>query len=217
MSEITVKEKAIVVPGETLAQGIDFLPGEHTYREGEKIYAKALGMVNVAGRVIRITPLAGPYIPKIGDKIIGKVTDITMSAWRINTGTAYSALLNVRDASSRFIKREENLSNILAIGDSVLVNITNVTSQFLIDVTMREPGLHKLAGGRIISIDPLKVPRVIGKKGSMVTLIREKTKVDISVAQNGFIWLKGTPEMEFKHQMAILPKNRYNSVHCTKK
>ena len=203
MSTICIKERDIVIPGETLAEGLDYLPGENTYRENENIHSKVLGLANIAGRVLKVTPLAGPYIPKIGDKIIGKVIDITMSGWRVDTNTAYSAMLNVRDASSRFTKKEEDLSQILAIGDQIVVTIINVTSQNLIDVSMREPGLHKISGGRIISINSQKVPRVIGKQGSMISLIKEKTGCEITVGQNGLVWIKGTPEGEYKAEQAI--------------
>lgn len=203
MSEVVVGERDIVVPGEVLAQGMDYVPGEHTYREGETIYARVLGLVSVAGRVLKITPLGGPYQPKIDDKIIGRVTDITMSGWRVDTATAYSALLNVKDATTRFVKKEEDLSKILAIGDYIIVKIINVTSQNLIDLTMKEPGLRPVEGGRIIKIDSYKVPRVIGKKASMITILKEKTGCDITVGQNGLIWLKGTPEGERLASLAI--------------
>ncbi len=196
MSTITVGTRDIVIPGEVLAEGMDYLPGENTYRENDKIHAAVLGLVSLAGRVIKITPLAGPYVPKFGDKIIAQVRDITISGWRFDTGTAYSALLNVRDASNRFIKKEEDLSKILAIGEYAVVKITNVTSQNLIDLSMKEPGLHKISGGRILRINSQKVPRVIGKQGSMISLIKQKTGCEITVGQNGFVWLKGTPEGE---------------------
>ncbi len=84
-----------------------------------------------------------------------------------------------------------------------MVKITQVTSQRLIDVTMREPGLHKVQGGRIIKINSQKVPRVIGKQGSMVSLVKEKTGCEITVGQNGLIWIKGTPEGEYQAEQAI--------------
>lgn len=189
---ITVNERDIVIPGELLASGMDLVPGDNTYRHNENIYSKNIGLVSIAGRVIRITPLSGPYVPKIGDKIIARVIDITMSGWRVSTGTAYSAMLNVKDATTRFIKKEEDLSQILGIGDYIIVTLINVTSQNLIDVSMKEPGLQKIVGGRIIKINSQKVPRVIGKKGSMVSLIKEKTQCDVVVGQNGFVWIKGT-------------------------
>ena len=36
-----------------------------------------------------------------------------------------------------------------------------------------------------------KVPRVIGKQGSMVNLIKEYTGCNIVVGQNGLIWIRG--------------------------
>jgi len=54
-----------------------------------------------------------------------------------------------------------------------------------------------LKGGRIIEITSSKVPRVIGKQGSMITLIKEKTECKIIVGQNGRVWISGpTPEKE---------------------
>jgi exosome complex component RRP4 len=203
MSNIIVEERAVVIPGELLADGMDYLPGENTYREGDRIYSKVIGLVSLNGRVIKITPLAGPYIPKEGDKIIVKVIDILMTGWRVDTGTAYSAVLNVKDASNRFIKKEEDLSSILAIGDFLIVKIIKVTSQNLIDLTMREPGLKKISGGRVIRINSQKVPRVIGKKASMLSLIKERTGCEVTVGQNGFIWVKGTPEGEYLAEKTI--------------
>src|SRR3989338_382903 len=165
MSTIVVKEKDIVIPGEVLAEGLDYLPGDNTYREADTIYSKVLGLVSILGRVVKITALAGPYVPKTGDKIIGKVTDITMNGLRVETETAYSAMLNVKDATTRFIRKEENLSELIAICDYIVAKIVQVTSQNLIDLAMREPGLHRITGGRVIKINSQKVPPVIGKQG----------------------------------------------------
>ena len=203
MSELKVKNRDIVIPGDLLAQGMDFVPGDNTYRENDSVYSTSLGLVFVSGRVIKITPLSGPYVLKVGDKIIGKVIDITMSGWRIDTNTAYSAMLNVKDATTRFVRKGEDLSQIIEIGDFVIVNVSQVTSQNLIDVTMREPGLRKIEGGRIIKINCTKVPRVIGKQASMINVIKQKTGCEITVGQNGLVWLKGTPEGELRAQKSI--------------
>jgi exosome complex component RRP4 len=203
MSNILKKEREVVIPGETIAEGMDYLPGDNTYREGEKIFSKVLGLVGVTGRVMKITPLSGPYIPMTGDKIIAKVFDITMSGWRFETNTAYSAMMNVKDASSRFIKRDEDLSKILAIGEYAVVKITKVTSQNLIDLTMKEPGLHSISGGRLVKINSQKVPRIIGKQGSMISLIKEKTGCNITVGQNGIVWIKGESEKELLAEKAV--------------
>ena len=202
-SKILIKEREVVIPGEALAEGMDFLPSENAFREENQIYSEVLGLIGVAGRVVKVTPLSGPYLPRVGDKIIGKVIDIAFSGWRIDTGTAYTAMLNVKDAVNRFVSKDEPLSRILAIGDYVVAQIVNVTSQNLIDLNMKSPELHKINGGRVIRINNQKVPRVIGKQGSMINLIKNKTGCNITVGQNGFIWVKGTPEGELLAVKAV--------------
>jgi len=193
MSEIIVKEKEILVPGETLAIGMDMLPGNGTYRDGENIVANRLGLAAVDGRTIKLIPLSGRYIPKTGDTIICKVIDVSFNGWRLDTNSAYSAMMSLKDATSDFIARGANLIQYYDLGDYIVCKIVNVTSQKLIDVTMKGPGLRKLRGGRVIEVDPHKVPRIIGKQGSMVMMIKDATKCNISVGQNGLIWIEGEP------------------------
>jgi len=46
-------------------------------------------------------------------------------------------------------------------------------------------------GGKIIDVTPSKVPRIIGKQGSMIKMIKEGTGCNIVVGQNGKVWIKG--------------------------
>jgi exosome complex component RRP4 len=195
-NEIIVKNKDIVAPGEVLAEGMGNLPGDGTYREGEKIIAGRLGLADVVGRTIKLIPLSGRYLPKRGDTIICKVFEVNFSGWRIETNSAYSAMLSMKDATSSFIARGADLTQYYAIGDYIVCGITNVTSQKLIDVTMKGPGLRKLKGGRVIEVNTHKVPRVIGKQGSMITMIKNATGCNITVGQNGLVWIEGSPEGE---------------------
>ena len=213
-SKLNVKSKDVVVPGEHLAEGMDYLPGIGTYREGDHIIASRLGLVNVDGRAIKLIPLSGKYSPKRGDTIIGKVFDILMSGWRIDTNSVYPAVLGLKDATSDFIGKGEDLTQYFNIGDYIVCKITNITSQKLVDVTARGPGLRKLIGGRIIEITPSKVPRVIGKQGSMVSMIKNATDCKIIVGQNGRVWiLCKDPKMELVAVQAIkmIEKNAHLS------
>lgn len=188
------QDRAIVVPGEVLATGMSYLPSGGTYRHGDKILCSRLGILKIEGKVLRVIPVSGVYYPKVGDVIVGQVIDILMSGWRIDTNSPYSAVMPLKDATTTFIEKTDDLSKYFALGDYVVSRITNVTSQKLVDVTMKAPGLHKLVGGRLLSVNPSKVPRIIGKQGSMVSLIKEATGCKIVVGQNGIIWLEGDPE-----------------------
>lgn len=200
---LTVSDKSVVVPGEELATGMDYLPTSGTYRDGDRIVASRLGLLNVDGRLLKIIPLSGKYLPKRGDIIIAKVIDITLNGWRCEINSAYSALLPIRDGSSEFIPRGADLTRYFNFDDYVVVQITNVTSQNLVDLSTKGPGLRKLGEGRIMKVDPNKVPRVIGKAASMINMIKDATGCRISVGQNGIVWLQGTPESELVAVRAV--------------
>lgn len=190
MGEIKVNDKEIAVPGEELATGMDYLPSFGTYRDGESIVSGKLGLVNVDGKVIKLIPLKGRYLPKRNDVIIGRVSDVLMSGWRVDIDSAYEAVLPLKDATSDFIAKGADLTKWFDIDDYIMAKIVNVTSQKLVDISMKGPGLRKLRGGRIIRVNTHKVPRVIGKAGSMVSMIKNATDTRILVGQNGLIWIE---------------------------
>ncbi len=196
MSELLVKERSIVVPGEELATGMEYLPSYGTYRDGDKIIAAKLGLVMVDGKVLKLIPLSGRYLPKKYDMIVGKVIDVLMSGWRIELNSPYSAMLSLKDATQEFIMKGADLTKFFEIDDWVVAKIINVTSQKLVDLTMKGPGLRKLKGGRVIEVSPHKVPRIIGKQGSMVGMIKQATGCKIVVGQNGIVWIQGEPKNE---------------------
>jgi exosome complex component RRP4 len=193
---LLVKEKEVVVPGEVLATGMSYLPGNGTYRLNDQLIANRLGLLTIDGKVLKTLPLAGRYLPKKFDVVIGKVYDILMSGWRLEIDSPYSAVLPLKDASFSYIAKGADLTRYFELEDHVVCKITNVTSQNLVDVTCKGPGLHKLKGGRVIHVNTHKVPRIIGKKGSMVSMIKRATDCKVVIGQNGIAWLSGEPEME---------------------
>lgn len=197
MGKLHVKEKDIVIPGEELADGMDYLPAAGTYRDGEKIIASQLGMISISGRLIKVMPLSGRYIPKAGDTVIGKVTNVSFSNWFIDVGYAYEGVMSLKDGTSEYIDRGADLSRYYDIGDYVVCKIVKVNKAMAIDLSMKGPGLRKLKGGKFVSVTPSKVPRIIGKQGSMINLIKEQTGCKVSVGQNGLVWIQGDdPEKE---------------------
>ncbi len=198
MGKLLLNDKQVVVPGDMIAEGMDFVPASGTFREKDFIISERLGLLSVDKHLIRIIPFSGRYAPRKGDMIIGKVIDVTLMGWRLDTNSAYSALLSVKEGSSEYIERGEDLTKYFNIGDYVASQIINVTSQKLIDLTVKGPGLRKLDGGRIIQVSPSKVPRIIGKQGSMISMVKEGTGCRVIVGQNGIVWISGTPEGELK-------------------
>ena len=191
MSELLIKDKDIVVPGQELALGMDFLPNSGTFRDNDKIISSQLGLASINGRVIRIIPLNGKYAPKRGDTVIGYIKDMNFSNWFVDIGYAYDAVLSSKEISSDYIERGADLSQFYDLGDVIVAKITNVSKLKMTDLSMRGPGLRKLTDGRIVKISTVKVPRLIGKEGSMITMIKDLTSTRITAGQNGLVWVNG--------------------------
>jgi len=194
--ELIVKDKEIVVPGDLLAEGMSYLPSGKAFRENKNIYASTVGLVYVKGKVVKVIPLAGAYIPKAGDDVIGKIELIGHSGWAVNIGGPFNADLNIGEATMRYVDLNKTaLSEIYDIKEHILANIKQVTQTGFVKLTTKESKYHKLEHGNIINVSPTKIPRIIGKKGSMIALIKELTGCQMFVGQNGLVWIDGTEDM----------------------
>jgi exosome complex component RRP4 len=202
-SKLLAQDKDVIVPGQVIAEGMEFFPGIGTYRHEDKVLANQLGLLHVEGKVLKTTPLAGRYLPARNDIVVGRVIDILMSGWRIDINCPYSAVLPLKDATFDFIKKGADLTEYFNLEDYVMCKITQVTSQNLIDVSMKGPGLRKLRGGQFITVNAAKVPRIIGRRGSMIGMVKQATGCQIAVGQNGIVWISGDPASEIIAVTAI--------------
>ena len=197
MGELLVKDRDIVVPGEVLATGMDYLPAGGAYRDKESLIAIQVGIVTISGRLVKVVALNWNYSPKMGDTVIGQVADISMSNWFVDIGYVNEAAIPLKDGSIDYIPKGADLTQYYSYGDFVIAGITKVTNNKQIDLTMKSPGFRKITSGRIVKVNPAKIPRIIGKEGSMIGMIKQMTECKIVAGQNGYIWIGGfDPEKE---------------------
>ena len=184
---INVKNFDIVTPGEFLSDEGNGLNG--TYEEDKKIFSKFLGMAQVSDRGVNVNPLAGNYSPKEGDDIIGEVTEISSKYWVVDINAPFYTRLDARDVNFRVDPGE--LDRYINIGDMVYARVFRVYPNNAADISMRGTRYGKLESKMITKIDPVKLPRLIGKEGAMINMIKEETKCDVIIGQNGIIWVDG--------------------------
>jgi exosome complex component RRP4 len=184
-----VKEKRqIVIPGESIISGNEFLPGDGAYRDGNDVVANRYGIANIFEKHVRVVPVSGAYYPKRGNTIIGTIVDITFNGWLIDFGGAQNAFLPVAEVP-RYVNKNE-MAEFLNFGESVIVKVWDVKSRG-VDVSMKMRGYGKIDGGMILAVGSNQVPRIIGREGSMVKMIKNATGCDVTVGQNGKVWISG--------------------------
>ena len=189
--------KKLVSPGDLLAEG-PYFAGENTYRDGSKIYSSRIGLADLIGNKLIVVPIKGAYIPRIDDIVIGRITDIGMSGWQVDICAPYPAML---PASETPMQRGREMGrrdlSMYVVGDLTLAQVIAFDRTRDPLLTTKGRGLGKINSGRIARITPAKIPRVIGKKGTMITMLKKETNTDIIAGQNGVILATGkNPDQE---------------------
>ncbi len=198
------EKKQLVVPGDLLAEG-DYVSGDSTYKKNGKIYANRLGLVDYNGKRVHVVALKAFYVPAPGDLVIGKIVETTPGGWVIDIKAPHLARLRASDVVERSFKPETtDLPSIFDVGDLIITKVVDYDRTRDPILTVREPGLGKIMRGQLIEVTPTKIPRVIGRQGSMVGMIKKETGCQLTIGQNGWILISGrSPEDERLAIMAL--------------
>ncbi|MHA1883716.1 MAG: KH domain-containing protein [Promethearchaeota archaeon] len=202
--------REIVVPGEVLTEDTKtFMPGRGTIynKERTKIISLNIGLKQVKRNYINVIPLRGFYTPRPGDKVIALVVDKNPVKYRCDIGAKDFGTLKPkntikrskmgsyrgggRGGGGRSQNNEDSTTSKFDIGDILIVKILSADRLNQPELTTVGKYLGKRNNGVVISIDPPKIPRIIGRNGSMIKMLNNLTNSNIFVTQNGRIWLKG--------------------------
>ena len=187
-----MSERKLVIPGDFLGEG---RAGHGAYEEDGRVFSCCIGLVEEKNGLHFVIPLSGIYSPKRGDGVIGKIEDVAFSRWIADINSPYEAVLPLADATEEFIDLTKNdMTKYFNFGDLIFAEISSVSQTKNVQLSMRNRKCRKLRGGRLIKVTPAKVPRIIGKAGSMVEMVKEMTNTQIVVGQNGIVWVKGDHE-----------------------
>lgn len=200
------EKKQLVTPGEMLAEG-DYVAGNNTYAENSKIYASRIGLADCNNKQVNVVALRSFYFPKVGDVVIGTVLEVGFNGWTVDIKAPYTALLRASDVLSRpFKPQNDELSQVLSGGDLIVAKIASYDRAHDPQLTVGEPGLGKITRGQIIKVTPSKIPRVIGKKGSMISIIKQETNCQIILGVNGVILVTGKNPDDEELALAAIQK-----------
>lgn len=192
-----IKHKTIVVPGQIVAEGSNV--GENCFREGSKIFSSIYGLARIEKNRVEVIPLNGVYIPKEDDVVIGTVKEIYGSNFYIEINSPYEGVLMPDTKSFK------GYSYTAGETISAIVERVNEVGKCYLSKSF------KITGGRILEINPKRVPRVVGKKKSMLEVIKQKTGCRIIVGQNGRIWIDGKKTERAVEIIRYIEENAYKS------
>ena len=205
----------VVVPGDFISDEVN-RAGEGTYVDNGKVYAMNYGIVSDKG-AIKVVALSGKYVPTRGDVVIGRIVEISYPFWIVDIASPYEARLHTSDFSRGAERRIDfsNMSDYLDLGDLIIVKVLNVDTLMRVDLGLKDE--IKIGDrGRLVEISHTKVPRVIGRSGSMIKMLKDKCKCFIFIAKNGRIWIKGQEEnMNLATQVILMIANEAHTSGLT--
>ncbi len=165
----------------------DCIVGENTFKEMDRVYSSQVGVVDFSEKRVSVIRIKGPYMPHPDDLVIGRIIDILMSGWLVDIHAPYPALLPASEVLSHTGREASDLSAILSVGDLVISKVLEFDRTRDPLITTKGPGLGRVTTGKTVEISAAKIPRLIGRNGSMVDLLKQETKSHILVGQNGVV------------------------------
>ena len=183
-------KKRHVLPGDVITTAPLRLHG-NVVLEGKRILSTAIGLSDVSYDSVRVIPLSGIYLPKVDDLVIGMIKYIHGNSWFADINSCYEGMLLAKDVFGRGSNATlDEMKASLTKSDLILARIANSdrTREPLLSISGQNLG--KIDSGELVKISPTKIPRLIGKHGSMIQTIEASTNATITIGQNGLIVLK---------------------------
>jgi len=191
---LPIIERKQVIPGDVITRG-NRRYGNYIEKRGDEYIALRVGLAEVSQEGVKLNPLTGPYLPRADDQVIGKVVDINGFGWVVDINSCFDGFLPASFVFGRdFSPATHDLSSKFKVGDVLGARIESYDRTRDPQLSIRGEGYGKIPEGEIIKMSPTRVPRLIGRRGSMINLISERTGCDVRVGQNGVIVIVGPPE-----------------------
>jgi len=169
------QQKKIVIPGDLVTDGRKSI-GQHVFVENGKVYADALGITYPESSTAYVVPLHGKYLPVRDDLIIGIIAGETFNSYIVDINSIYRSFVSKDD-----VRYELKRGGVIS---AIIMSVNEINEAGLEDIRV-------FYGGEVIEVSPAKVPRIIGKNGSMLKVLMDGSGSNLIVGRNGWVWAKG--------------------------
>jgi exosome complex component RRP4 len=184
-------KRRYVIPGDKIIEG-NYKPLMNVMKSGDYLISTRIGIAEAGKDGVKVIPLSGVYIPRVNDLVIGKVIDRSSLSWDIDINSCFFAHLPAQDVFGRdFSPARDDMGRQLNIGDLIIARIVSFDRTRDPMLTVQDKDLGKIPYGEFIKISPTRVPRLIGKRGSMIQTIEQATQTRVIIGQNGIVVVTG--------------------------
>ena len=184
-------KKRYVIPGDKIVEG-NYRPLMNVIKNGNYLISTRVGIAEAGKEGVKVIPLSGVYIPRVNDLVIGKVVDRSSLSWDIDINSCFFAHLPAQDVFGRdFSPARDDMGRQLSVGDLIIARIVSFDRTRDPMLTVQDKDLGKIPYGEFIKISPTRVPRLIGKRGSMIQTIEQATLTRVIIGQNGIVVVTG--------------------------
>ena len=209
-----MNQNQFVIPGDIIVTG-SYTLAQNVVLDGDKVMSTAIGFYEIEDNQVNVIPLTGLYNPKIDDFVIGKVKSHSSLSWEVDINSYYTSMLPASDIFGRnYLPSKDDLSLKLHVGDIMAARIVNAGGTRDPLISIAGQNLGKIDSGELIKISPAKIPRLIGKHGSMIQTIEAATNATVTIGQNGLIVLKCDNSAGLKKAIASI-KMMDKALHDT--
>jgi len=187
--------KKVVIPGEILFEERKRL-GNNVFVSDGKIYSKVLGITDNENETATVVPLQGPYVPRRDDSVVGVITRENFAGYGVN----------INSFNECFIPKSA-MRTPLSLGDVIIAKVSNVSELKEADLTFPK----RMGDGEVISVNPVRSPRLIGKNGSMLDILSQGTDCEVFIGKNGRLWARNGDLELLKKTVKFIEENSYKS------
>lgn len=180
-------KRRYVMPGDVITTG-PYRPEQNVILQGDKIMSTVIGISEIYDDSVKVIPLTGIYVPKNNDLVIGKIVSHSSLSWAVDINSLYPGMLPASDVFGRnFQASSDDMNSKLKKGDLIVARIGNFDRSRDPLITLGDRELGKIESGELVRISPSKIPRLIGKQGTMIQIIETATNATITIGQNGWV------------------------------
>jgi exosome complex component RRP4 len=186
----------LVVPGQVIAEGDDFLRGHGTYVEKlndtERLVASVCGHVERVNKLVSVIPVASNlYQGQVGDLVVGRVVGIQATRWKVEIGdSCRDAVLplsgvhlpgGVQRVRTQEDSREMRL--LFQEGDLVTAEVHNMHQDGTLMLHTRSLKYGKVENGCLVVVPPSLIAR---RKNHFCDF----DGITLLLGMNGYIWIQ---------------------------